>query len=56
MIDHSSYPSNIPTRVVIHCPYEDMPNLSEALLLLASMDDDDDRFPVLLVPVARFMW
>ena len=28
-----------------------MPNLSEVLLLLASMDDDDDRFPVLLVPV-----
>ena len=26
------------------------------VLLLASIDDDDDRFPVLLVPVTRFMW
>ena len=47
---------NIPTRSVLHCPYEVAPNVSEVLLLLASMDDDDDTFPVLLVPVARFAW
>ena len=56
LIDHSSYPSNIPTRTVFHCPSEVTPNVSEVLLLLASMDDDGDRFPVLLVQVARCMW
>ena len=56
LIDHSSYPSNIPTRAVLHCPYEVTPNVSEVPLLLASIDDDDDRFPVLLVPIARFIW
>ncbi len=43
-------------RTVLHCPYEVTPNVSEVLLLLASIGDDDYRFPVLLVPVARFMW
>ena len=56
LIDKSSYPSNIPTRTVFHCPSEVTPNVSEVLLLLASMDDDDNRLPVLLVQVARFMW
>ena len=48
--------SHIPTRTVLHCPSEVTQNVSEVILLLASMDEDDDRFPVLLVPVARFMW
>ena len=55
LIDHSSYPTNIPTRTytVLHCPSGVTPKVSEDL---ASIDNDDDRFPVLLVPFAQFMW
>ena len=43
-----AYQLTLPSPTVFHCPSEVTPNVSEVLVLLASMDDDDDWFPVLL--------